>query len=100
MAPNKKLTVAQFQRFFTAVVVRPEAHGLGPQVRLDPAGPDAEAEGGVAQPAPTVRPATPAPAALPVIYRNAISLAVSFGVAVRLGAPATWGPASPLSATT
>ena len=32
-----------------ALVVRPEAHGLGPQVHLDPAGPDPEGEGGGAQ---------------------------------------------------
>jgi hypothetical protein len=97
MVPNKKLTVAQFQRFFTPWWYAPKRMVWDHKyISIQPI-PTAAPKAAPPKSAPkaavlTPPPATQAPAALPVTYRDAIRLAVSFGVAARLGAPATSGP--------
>ena len=81
MVPNRKLTVAQFQHFFTPWWYAPKRMVWDHKyVSIQPV-PTPKPTAASARPAPTVRTATAAPADIPADVRQAIRLAMVLGLA-------------------
>ena len=81
MAPNKKLTVAQFQHFFTPWWYAPKRMIWDHKyVSIQPV-PTPKPAVAAPKPAPTARTASPAPVGIPADAREAIRLAMVLGLA-------------------